>query len=282
MADEARLEQARLAKVIDHPARQRIIELLGTRGALSWKELSSELGIGTGALYYHLDTLEGIVARDSKRKYVLTRPGGDVFSYLQHNGLPGPSQPIPLTLNPRGRASRAFASVFWPRSVVYGLTSTRARALAGLVIMSGLFLSVELYYGHSLTLLLLWPASGLLPIALGYFGSLAALTCMGYVAARVFFAGRASVLSLATSCAFSLVPVTVFMVLTSAVPSLAPTTSNRSLFTVLLVFFQTWSAGILGAGVSVSGGVRMEKAVLVSLFILYATAMLLFLQGSIV
>src|SRR2546428_12948427 len=80
-----RPETNRITKVLDHPARKRIIELLGARGAMPWKELAAELGMGTGALYYHIDTLEGIVARDSSKRYSLTKPGQEVYEYLKAN-----------------------------------------------------------------------------------------------------------------------------------------------------------------------------------------------------
>src|SRR2546425_2423626 len=71
-----RPETNKIIKVLDHPARKRIIELLGARGAMPWKELAAELGMGTGALYYHLDTLEGIVfffqAEDGIRDKLVT------------------------------------------------------------------------------------------------------------------------------------------------------------------------------------------------------------------
>ena len=57
------LDPTRVMRIVDHPVRMKIIELLATRGPMSWKDLSVELGTGTGSLYHHLDTLEKIVAR---------------------------------------------------------------------------------------------------------------------------------------------------------------------------------------------------------------------------
>jgi len=281
MVDEPRFEQERLAKVLNHPVRQRIIELLGTRGSLSWKELSSELGVGTGALYYHIDTLEGIVSRGPEKSYTLTKPGKDVFDYLQHNTLSNPGQPIPLVLAPPGRGLRFFSAVFWPRSIIHALTSSTSRSAASLLVFSAVYLAGELRYGNSLTLLLLWPASGWLRIVASYVASVAILTGVTYAAARLFFGARPGVTQLASACAFCLIPVMVFMALTSSPFNLISLRGNRTVFTVFLVLFQSWSASFLGAGVSVSAGVRIEKSILVSLFVLYATAIVLFLQGSI-
>jgi predicted transcriptional regulator len=73
LSDEG-LDPAKVIRIINHPVRMRIIELLAVK-PMSWKELSTEVGVKTGSLYHHLDTLEKIVARDSERRYTLTRLG---------------------------------------------------------------------------------------------------------------------------------------------------------------------------------------------------------------
>src|ERR1700674_1654732 len=74
------LDPTRVMRIVDHPVRMKIIELLATRGPMSWKELSVELGTGTGSLYHHLDTVEKIVNRDQARKYALTPLGEEVYA----------------------------------------------------------------------------------------------------------------------------------------------------------------------------------------------------------
>src|SRR5271156_4016181 len=68
-------------RMVNHPVRMRIIELLAVK-PMSWKELSTELGVRTGSLYHHLDTLEKIVTRDPERRYTLTRLGMEIYTQL--------------------------------------------------------------------------------------------------------------------------------------------------------------------------------------------------------
>jgi hypothetical protein len=50
--------------------------------------------------------------------------------------------------------------------------------------------------------------------------------------------------------------------------------------TVIFAFFQAWGAGVEGAGMSVTSGLRVEKTLVVSLVVLYATMLLILLQGG--
>ena len=59
------------------------------------------------------------------------------------------------------------------------------------------------------------------------------------------------------------------------------TLGDRSVLTVAFAFFQAWGAGIVGAGMSVASGVRIEKTLVVSLVLLYATMVIVFVQGGV-
>ncbi len=277
---QERSESARILKVLDHPARKRIIELLGTRGAMSWKDLANELGMGTGALYYHMDTLEGIVARDDSKRYTLTKPGRGVYEYLKANPLANSMQSAPFALSSAGGSRRYLVSIFAPRSFLSRILSSDARSTAVLLISSLAFLSVMIYLREGARLFYLTTATGIAAIAGSYALSLLALFLLGYFTTLTFFHVRANPLPLAASSAFSFLPVVLFSMLLPAFPSLSSLLPNRSILTIMLVLFQTWSATILAAGISISSGVRIEKSVVASLIALYATMTIIFLQGT--
>lgn len=269
-----------MLKVLNHPIRQRIIELLGSRGPMAWKELSSELGIGTGALYYHIDTLEGVVGRDVNKKYALSRPGKAIFDYLQENSLATSSKPIPLPRLEYAAGRRILSTLFWPRAAVYRLTSGPRLALASLVGFSVLTLAVSFYIGANLELYYPAKGLGLAAGALSYLGTLGAFVAVGYGVTRSLFGGVASPLPLAASSAFSFLPVVIFTLSVYLLQSVADIAIGRTPLTVLLVVSQGWSASLLGAGISVSSGVRIEKSILVSLVVLYSTLAIMFLSGA--
>jgi len=119
--------------------------------------------------------------------------------------------------------------------------------------------------------------------------SLAALAATAYAALAVVFKERGDVVTLLTSTALSFLPLCLFgaaLHVLYANAASAPAGFPLSIFadttvvTVLLAFFQAWGAGVMGAGMSVASGLRVEKTLVVSLFILYATLLLILLQGG--
>jgi hypothetical protein len=273
-------EARKLAKVIDHPIRARIIDLLGEKGPLGWKELSTELGVKTGALYHHLDTLEGLVERDSSKKYALTKSGRIVYSRTSESHTIDAVQKAALDLRREGSARRMAVSVFAPRSLLSFLaTSTNSAALVATTASVGLAvltvwadISPKLYY--------LRTGPGLISTVGGFVASLAALIIIGYASAKLVFKSEVDFASLAAGASISFLPVFALSMLT-LLPQISILFVTSSIaYTLLLVFFQTWSSTLLAAGLSVASGVRIERTLIVSILILYATMIFMLLQGS--
>lgn len=273
-------ETERLAKILDHPTRTRIIQLLGQSGPLGWKELSADVGVKTGALYHHLDALEGIVSRDINKKYILTKAGQTVYSRLSEAPTIEAVHRAARDLREAGRGRRFLASLFTPRSLLDFLSSTRRRAGASLVVFASGFLIISLAVGVYPTLYFFQDAEYPLLSVLGFAASLGALVGVCFASTKAM-KSEADLMPMAAATAVSFLPVVAYTLLTEA-PAFPVLATMRIPYTIGLVFFQTWSATILGAGISVASGIRIERALLVSLGVLYATMVLVFLQGKIV
>jgi len=63
MAREEPRKIERIYKVLGHPHRKRIIEMIGEKGKCSSKELLENLNISTGAFYYHIDSLGDLITQ---------------------------------------------------------------------------------------------------------------------------------------------------------------------------------------------------------------------------
>jgi len=275
-----RSETNKIIKVLDHPARKRIIELLGARGAMPWKELATELGMGTGALYYHLDTLEGVVARDTSKRYSLTKPGQEVYEYLKANPEAVSIKDVPLNFKSSGRFRDYAETIIAPRYLLLSITASSRRSILSLFFLSTAFAAAMLYTRDEALLLYLTPASSALFSVGSYLLSLGALVLTSYLATLAIFHDRPNLLPLAASSSLSFLPVVIFSLVISEISSFLSLSANRNILTVALVVFQAWSATILAAGISVSSSVRIEKSIMASLIILYATMILVFLLGS--
>ncbi len=270
----------KLSKVINHPARARIIELLGERGALSWKELSTELGVKTGALYHHLDVLEGLVERDSSKRYILTGAGRIVYSRTSESRTIESVQKAALEISQEGARWRLAGSVFAPRSLVESLSSSRSVATAVFAIAAVALGALSGVAGFAPTLYYLRPDPNFVYTVGGFAASLAVIIALGYLCARLVFRSSVDLASLAASASLSFVPVFAASALTLIPAASAFLAASSIAYTLFLVFFQTWSAGIFGAGLSAASGVRVERTLLVSLVVLYATVVAMLLQGA--
>ncbi|MDG6935240.1 MAG: helix-turn-helix transcriptional regulator, partial [Nitrososphaerota archaeon] len=99
-------------RVMGHPVRKRLIELLGEKQSVSFSELREETGLPVGTLYYHLDVLSGLVTQDGSKKYVLTKDGIKFYSEMaQKEGLPLPAQPKTTSLIPAWVFTRMMNSL---------------------------------------------------------------------------------------------------------------------------------------------------------------------------
>jgi DNA-binding transcriptional ArsR family regulator len=281
MMSEGELESGRVMKIINHPIRMRIIELLATRGPLSWKELSGDLGIKTGSLYHHLDTLERIVTRNAEKKYVLTKLGQEIYTSVSENPSLAP-QNIDKVIRRRS-ASGVVQSVFVPRSLVYVWSSTRSKAVFSGVVVSSLVLACLIAADSELVLYSFSPSSGLFVSAITYLGSVAIVGALAYLSIRFAFKQKSDLAILIPSVALSFLPLAIFGLLLHYLYGAGAlgTLGDRSVLTIAFAFFQAWGAGILGAGMSVSSGLRIEKTLVVSLILLYATMEVVFVQGGV-
>jgi DNA-binding transcriptional ArsR family regulator len=73
-------------RLVGHPARRRIVELLGEREKMSLTELRAETSLAVGTVYYHLDVLRDLVVQDVDRKYLLNKQGKKIFTSLTAKG----------------------------------------------------------------------------------------------------------------------------------------------------------------------------------------------------
>ena len=266
----------------------RIIELLAVK-PMSWKELSTEVGVKTGSLYHHLDTLERIVTRDSERRYTLTPLGREIFAQLNdEKKTPAQSmQGIEKAMKKRTPAGLA-REVFVPRSLIVSITSSRSKGLASLAVVSAISLGLLALSGDELILFSFSPSSSLILSVATYAASLGALAAVAYVAIAVAFKERGDVVTLLASTALSFIPLIVFgTIFHFLYIDIVPTSSfplsllaDSAVVTVVFAFFQAWGAGVVGAGMSVASGLRVEKTLVVSLVVLYATLLIILLQGG--
>jgi DNA-binding transcriptional ArsR family regulator len=79
---------SRYYTLLRDPARRKIIEILGVQEKIGFKELREALGLGVGTVYYHLDMLSDYITQDKQRKYRLNDRGQMLYKVLKDGSIP--------------------------------------------------------------------------------------------------------------------------------------------------------------------------------------------------
>ncbi len=99
---------------LGHELRRKIIKIIGDNEFSSFTLLKKELGVSTGTIYHHLDTLSELIAQKEDKKYYLKELGVHAYNSLKDD--------IEL-IREKGFAIREFKSPFLRRLMV--ITSKR-------------------------------------------------------------------------------------------------------------------------------------------------------------
>ncbi len=260
----------RLYGVFNHPIRAKIIDLLHSRGAVSFTELKSEIQVSVGSLYYHLSVLGELISQDEKKRYLLTDLGNTVARHRE--------------TSPMGETSEA-------PSERLPLFERLAPIVSGSLILQGVSLSPLRHSVEAILIVLLggWVASlaGLEPRMLFLFegtsvsssttmlsfavGWIALFAVSDIIATTVFKSVRGH-LSLLVSSTYALIPLSLFALIwlyRETFPLSLMASYGVWPFRILFFLLQVWSFIILASGIKVSKSLTTSRAVIIVLFIVY-------------
>lgn len=243
-------------RVMGHPVRKRLIELLGEKQSLSFSDIREETGLPVGTLYYHLDVLSDLISQDHSRRYTLTKEGMKFYAEMaKKEGLPLPEQKstslIPVWIVTRlSNSSPASATLF------------------AVVLASGIYMLFK--SGYSLILMNLYKEPGIISalslpasIIVYFIFSLAA----SYFAGRRFFSPSTLFVSSLAYIPFLLVSFLLFFGLRN----------NIDLFLILCQL----ASIILGAAYLTSQfGFRLERSLLLQLVYFASSTVIYFIVTS--
>jgi DNA-binding transcriptional ArsR family regulator len=256
--------------------RRQIVQLLREKRKMGFKELHEALKISVGALYHHLDMLEGIVAQGPDRKYVLTDKGRsaiETLSVSEEKIAAGGARSVRET--GLGLVSK---EILFGRTLFNYLSEEPLRSfpLAILIVAFGGWVSSQtrlepllLFYvtpssaTGSIWLLLMFPIGWLVTFALADLLSTAV------------FHRRGDDLRLLNGTAFAMLPLLIVPGLFSLVQLLSP--GRPAGFSVILlpIFLQAWIVCLLSSAVSIAKGLKLERAALISLGVVYLNILVL-------
>jgi DNA-binding transcriptional ArsR family regulator len=279
--EKPREEGSSLYKVLSNPHRRRIIEMIGPEGRTGFTELREDLGMSVGALYHHIDALNGLITQDEQHKYVLTRQGKQAYKLmietsdqLSSNRARG-KQPN-LTTKPL----TGIAEIFYPKTLLLSVSDKPVLhiPLAVIIVAFGAWVATR----ANLRFVLVFPDSQttISPSLGAVFFIVSWLVLFGLcdLLSTFVFGRKGGDLSLLVGSSVAFLPMILFSGLWYLLKTIRFDTSGM-IVPVLLVLFQLWTIVVLSCATSLSKGLRIERSALISFTVAYINIVFfLFLQ----
>jgi len=282
MSEEKPREKARIYSALGHPHRKKIIEIIGEKGRSGFKELHENLGISVGALYYHIDMLNQLITQDEQRKYILTERGKLALKLLKTEEEQLSSLSLTEVKKPEGTWPKFLATVqqiFIPGRLFLYISTQPIQSipLTAVTIAFGAWIAVQ----ANLEFILIFPNSLAKTspplIATAFVVSWLLLFTLCDFMTIILFKRKGANLTLLIESAFSLLPLILF----SCIWYLGRILNfNFTMLeaTLLLLPFQAWTIGMMSTGISLSKGLRIDKAALICFIAVYINLTYLMLR----
>jgi DNA-binding transcriptional ArsR family regulator len=271
MLDKSDESLTRVYNALANPIRRRIVQILNERGKAGFKELHDLLKISVGALYHQLDSLEGFVAQGADRKYVLTEEGSTAINAFSA----GEGRRIANAVQASPRASRLTVlskELLFGRTILNYLSREPWRSVPLAVMILALGGAISFMTNlEPILLFYLNPTQGvakawfLLLFPLGWFITFGIADVM----CGLFYHRKGGELSLINGTAFALLPLLVVPSMILLIQPFSAVIRSASLLTILLqIGVQIWVVCLLSGSISVSKGLSVKRAALVSLVVM--------------
>ena len=256
---------SRYYTLLRDPARRKIIEILGAQEKIGFKELKETLGLGVGTVYYHLDMLSDFITQDKQRKYRLNDRGKMLYRTLKDGVIP-PSLEI----------SEAFSHQLAKWLFLSPVFAKTVKPLRILPVSVGILLigAVGSAYSKLDSALFFY-----FPYSTYNFTSLITLYLFNWIGLFLFadlfthliYKRVGNDLQLFTCLGLAAFPVSIF-------PYIYLFMSDAASQYILFVL-QIWSLLLTSAALCFGKGIRLDKAIVVSLTAMYLNIASLFILG---
>jgi DNA-binding transcriptional ArsR family regulator len=265
--------------LLKDPARRKIIEILGTQEKIGFKELRETLGLGVGTVYYHLDMLSEFLTQDKQRKYHLNERGQMLYRVLKEGEVP-PALGLEKTFS-HHVGKWVFLSPVFAKTV-----KTRWMLLFTVGIL--VFGAVGTAYARldpALFFYLRFSTYSYSTIALLYFFNWIGLFLLSGLLTFALYRRVGNDLQMLACIGIAAFPLALFPYLFVALPYAFPSMSLSDLNVAgqyIMVALQIWSLILYSSALCFGKGLRLDRAIVISLAVIYMNIAILFLLGKFV
>ena len=256
---------SRYYTLLRDPARRKIIEILGAQEKIGFKELREALGLGVGTVYYHLDMLSNFITQDKQRKYRLNDRGQTLYKILKEGS-------VPATLEISEAFSHRVAKWLF-LSPVFAKTVKPLRLLpvSIAILLIGAFGSANARLDSALFFFFPYSAYNFTNLIALYIFNWIGLFLFAELFIYLLYQHVGNDLQLFTCIGLASFPMAVFAYIylfTSDIIS-----------QYILFVLQIWSLLLVSAAFCFGKGIRLDKAIVVSLTAMYLNIAILFMLG---
>ncbi|MHA1115292.1 MAG: winged helix-turn-helix domain-containing protein [Candidatus Heimdallarchaeaceae archaeon] len=270
-------EPINIFKALSNPIRRNLVSFIGDKtrygDSVSFTQIQQEFNMKVGTLYHHLDSLGDLITQDEKKKYLLTPKGVQAYNLIEDK-IDAFAKEMP-TFGPFSFLHRVFLRDYFEK-----IQSDPLRFLGiSLFIFSGLVTgSYFLSYGPIFIFPTLISPQFLTPVL--FVLSALVIYLLIELFTSLFFRKTTDKLALFQAVLYSQIPLFIFSIIEYFVMdvdySVSPLDISIWLF-LLLIFIQLLFLGIIIEALIVIKGLRMEKAGLIALLVIYLLNLFSFL-----
>jgi DNA-binding transcriptional ArsR family regulator len=267
---------SRYYTLLRDPTRRKIIEILGTQEKIGFKEIREVLGLGVGTVYYHLDMLSSFLEQDKQRKYKLNERGKMLYRTLKEGN-------IPPTLGISGAFSHQLVRWLF-LSPIFAKTANPFKLLP--ISVAILFIGAlgAAYAEMDSALFFYFPYStySFVGIMILHFLSWVGLFLFAELFIYLLYRRIGNDLQLFTCTGIASFPIAVFPYIYLVIPAIFPNLSVAALdmaTELTLIILQIWSLLLVSSAFCFGKGIRLDKAIIVSLTVMYLNIASLFVLG---
>lgn len=247
------------------PARRKIVETLGTQEKIGFKELRETLGLGVGTVYYHLDMLSNFVTQDKQRKYRLNDRGQMLYKVLKEGSVPATLVVGETFSHNVGKwlfLSPLFAKTVKPQRL---LPASLALLLIGAFGAAYARLEPALFFYFP------YPSLNSTSLMVLYVFNWTGLFLFAELFTYLLYRRVGNDLQLFTCVGLATFPMALF--------PYAYLLVSESITQYLMFALQIWSLLLFSAALCFGKGIRLDKAIVVSLTAIYLNVAILFILG---
>jgi len=268
---------SRYYTLLRDPARRKIIEILGAQEKIGFKELREALGLGVGTVYYHLDMLSDFVKQDKQRKYMLSDRGHTLYRILKEGN-------VPATLEISEAFSHRVAKWLF-LSPVFAKTvkPLRLLPLSIVILLIGALGSANVRLNPALFFYLKDFVYSFTSIIALYVSNWIGLFLFAELFTYLLYRRTGNSLQLLTCLSIASLPMMVFPYIYWGAPMIFPNAALSDLemaMQAVLIILQIWSLLLVSSALCFGKGIRLDKAIVVSLTAMYLNIAIIFILGG--